>query len=984
MRKVCTVLTGIFLTLLFITCTQFTADIEDYLSYWSTEVAATDFTLDKPYISVGETSYVSSMEDVIVTIKLRNPKKLTLKMPTSSDKVIRFPGLTTQPHYGIEKDYTLTQTTSNKLTLTYKKDFLQAHEWGSGDIGAEITFIADDNRVFDKRFSMNFKVNTPPPKPDFIVAKTTGTPSYYVLCITVPKTDMQETIAGGLLHKDIKRIDINGTPYSFSVNEAEKKFVKPEADAFITLSDVTKLSEPDADEVPTDGWVLYYKTDVEVKDGAAKKDYTICLADAEGLVSGELKASTKPNKAEAETIHITKGTQISGSGSETNPIIIGTDSAGAELTASSPTENTTVHCTVSEIGDAAPAKYDGNPVTVPLPLNGAGEKKYKLEYYTDGADFTATPVQTVYYRIVIAHMVMFSVDGGNGSLKGVYGTEGKTATTSAQTITVPHGESVTFTATPADGYEVDSWTGVMLSPPNSTTATLSNVTEDKTVTVKFEKMTTINAGSGAWKLLKKAVEIADANAVITINGTIQAANEGSGTTANWGEIVIDKNLTIKKADGAASAVLNANSTELGTNAHRIFKVENGAKLTVENLTLKGGKADGTEEADKCGGAIYAKGDATVNITGCTLTGNTASEKGGGVYVDGGSATFTMKGSSCVTPSTGSEANAAGKNDVYLDNGAKITVAGTLSPEGGIAARITVPDTKYQPGTQVLLAGTGVTLANETYKFAVTPKTVSGTTQNWTVNGLGCLKQSRHTEVPYSQLEACLANASSTEVNHIEITGTIPAADLTRPTGSFDSSASALGEKIKAANPKKVALKLPDGLSDVTSMRFCFAVCRNLISVENIPPNVTDMCCCFFACASLITAPDIPSGVTNMRECFSVCESLTVAPNIPSGVTDMAYCFNSCFKLTQCPDIPSSVTDMERCFRNCEVLERVKINRGYAVGCFYNTFERCTDLQDGGIQVPNGSYNDFTTDSALTNMNVPGNTPAEKKAKFSGF
>lgn len=32
---------------------------------------------------------------------------------------------------------------------------------------------------------------------------------------------------------------------------------------------------------------------------------------------------------------------------------------------------------------------------------------------------------------------------------------------------------------------------------------------------------------------EKAVEIADANAVITINGTIQAANEGSGTTANW-------------------------------------------------------------------------------------------------------------------------------------------------------------------------------------------------------------------------------------------------------------------------------------------------------------------------------------------------------------------------------------------------------------------------------------------------------------------
>ena len=130
MRKLYTSTIGIFLTFLFISCTQFTADIEDYLSYWSTEVASTNFTIDTPYTRVGEMPYVSSAEDVIVTIKLRNPKKLTLKMPTSSNNVIRFPGLSTQPQYGTAKDYTLTQTTSNKLTLTYKKDFLQAHEWG--------------------------------------------------------------------------------------------------------------------------------------------------------------------------------------------------------------------------------------------------------------------------------------------------------------------------------------------------------------------------------------------------------------------------------------------------------------------------------------------------------------------------------------------------------------------------------------------------------------------------------------------------------------------------------------------------------------------------------------------------------------------------------------------------------------------------------------------------------------------------------------
>ena len=411
MRKLYTSTIGIFLTFLFISCTQFTADIEDYLSYWSTEVASTNFTIDTPYTRVGEMPYVSSAEDVIVTIKLRNPKKLTLKMPTSSNNVIRFPGLSTQPQYGTAKDYTLTQTTSNKLTLTYKKDFLQAHEWGSGDIGAEITFIADDNRVFDKRFSMNFKVNTPPPKPDFIVAKTTGTPSYYVLCITVPKTDMQETIAGGLLHKDIKRIDINGTPYSFSVNETEKKFVKPEADAFITLSDVTKLSEPDADEVPTDGWVLYYKTDAGVKDGAAKKDYTITLADEKGLVSAALNASTKPNRPAPVHISLVKGictADVNNDNTETTPhtIAVGGQNKPATLRLTSATANATIYYTLTETSAGSTASPSngsgaGSGFDISLPIQtGKTEAKYTLTAWAEADGFETGTTRTVYYKII--------------------------------------------------------------------------------------------------------------------------------------------------------------------------------------------------------------------------------------------------------------------------------------------------------------------------------------------------------------------------------------------------------------------------------------------------------------------------------------------------------------------------------------------------------------------------------------------------------
>ncbi|MFC1238648.1 InlB B-repeat-containing protein [Treponema vincentii] len=414
MRKAFIILTGMLFTLLFATCTQFTADIDGYLSYWSSEAYITDSSIKAVLQNdVNSIPSVPSVEDVSVTFKLKNPKSFSLDLPPAAapaKKVIVFEHLTQAPVVGT--DYTLTQSEDRQsLTLTYKASFLQAYEWGAQDLSSTLSLYAVDGRPFKQTYTLKLKANTPPQNPSFTVAKTTGSPAYYVLCITIP--DMDKRVPGGLLHKDLARIEVNGTPYTFSVNEAQTAFTKPEADVFITHSAVEKLNEPDADDVPADSsWVLYYKTDVEVKDGAAKKDYTIKLIDERGLASDILNASTKPNKAEAENITITKGTKISGSGSEADPIIIGTGSAGAELTASSPTANTTVHCTVSEIGGSTPVKYDGNPVTVPLPLNGAGEKKYKLEYYTDGEGLAATPVQTVYYKVVQGHTVSFDANTG--------------------------------------------------------------------------------------------------------------------------------------------------------------------------------------------------------------------------------------------------------------------------------------------------------------------------------------------------------------------------------------------------------------------------------------------------------------------------------------------------------------------------------------------------------------------------------------------
>jgi len=175
------------------------------------------------------------------------------------------------------------------------------------------------------------------------------------------------------------------------------------------------------------------------------------------------------------------------------------------------------------------------------------------------------------------------------------------------------------------------------------------------------------------------------------------------------------------------------------------------------------------------------------------------------------------------------------------------------------------------------------------------------------------------------LEAYLANASATEVNYIEVTG-ISAADL-KGTYASPPDPGPLGELLKKDLSKKVALKLPSGLS-VNDMSACFSQCTNLVSFENFPSNVTDMRACFYDCENLTTVPAIPASVTDIQECFRYCKKLTTGPDIPSGV------FN-----------------MTSCFQGCEKLERVKLNCNYNSFNFGSAFRYCDSLPNGGIQVP---------------------------------
>ena len=409
MRKSYALLIGILGLLVFTTCKQFRDDIDGYLSYWASEALIKSATIETA--SQNDQSGIASVasdKDAEITLRLHNPHGFQLVMPSATEtrKIVDFAHLTDiQPVVGT--DYEMRQSTPDTLQLIYKADFLKKAEWGEKDISANIALYAADGRPFQQTYTMKIKANTPPPRiTHYSIAKTVGTPAYYALCFIVP--EMDKKVPGGLLHKDIARIDINGSGSGLSLNADQTAFVKPEGGAFADYADVTKLTEPDADDVPVNTaseWVLYYKTDVEVKDGSAKKDYTVRLADAKGLVAPVLKASTKPNKAEPVTLRITQGEKIdalSGDGStETNAIVVKarTGDPEAQLEIKTPTAAALVYATLTEIASGSTSQYEGNPILVPLSINGANEKTFKLAYYTGGDGFKPAAIKTLYYKV---------------------------------------------------------------------------------------------------------------------------------------------------------------------------------------------------------------------------------------------------------------------------------------------------------------------------------------------------------------------------------------------------------------------------------------------------------------------------------------------------------------------------------------------------------------------------------------------------------
>lgn len=323
--------------------------------------------------------------------------------------------------------------------------------------------------MFKQTIPFTLKVNTPPPAiAKCVIARTktasAAEPAYYVLCLQLPAAEMNRELNGSLVHKDIAGITINETSYSLSVDSAQKQFNVNAGSPFIGKDSVEKLAA-DAEEVPS-GWTLYFKTDVAVGD--AKKSYTISIKDEKGLYSKPVTAATQLSEPPLAKIDVIKGTHkpsLSGDGTaQDRAIVIKADAATPEAqiqlsvpaTGGVSATGVTIHYTLTAVGQTpAPEQTRTSPITVDMPLNGAGEKIYELIYYTAGVGFKPSASETVYYKVLKEHTVTFNLAGGN-----IGGNPNTITMTGIQgmPLTAPRNPS-------RDGYTFTDWAPALSSPP---------------------------------------------------------------------------------------------------------------------------------------------------------------------------------------------------------------------------------------------------------------------------------------------------------------------------------------------------------------------------------------------------------------------------------------------------------------------------------------------------------------------------------------
>jgi CSLREA domain-containing protein len=155
--------------------------------------------------------------------------------------------------------------------------------------------------------------------------------------------------------------------------------------------------------------------------------------------------------------------------------------------------------------------------------------------------------------------------------------------------------------------------------------------------------------------LKAALNAANTNGV---SDTINLAAGGTYTLTTVDNSVSGPNGLPQISDDVAGVdlIINGNGARIqrssapGIPLFRILEVGSGARLDCSGLTIANGKLSGSAVPNSVGGGIYFSGEA-LNLTGCTITANSAAS-GAGIYTTGAILLTSCSVTENICPATG--------------------------------------------------------------------------------------------------------------------------------------------------------------------------------------------------------------------------------------------------------------------------------------------------------------------------------------------
>ena len=271
----------------------------------------------------------------------------------------------------------------------------------------------------------------------------------------------------------------------------------------------------------------------------------------------------------------------------------------------------------------------------------------------------------------------------------------------------------------------------------------SGCTEADRVEIAFSKWLTSDREqtSNSWRLDCGNVGDTTGNRVDSENGNGNWVLEdgryylrtGVENYTKYSEVKIDRTIVIR---GDVTICLNGQTLESSAKDQPVFLVEADSTLTLTDCKGNMGKVKHT--SDGSGSGVKVESGGTFNMYGGTITGNTTTQRGGGVCVTGTNSKFNMYGGT-ITDNTATK----GGGGVYVNGGtftmngnASVTSNRATDRDNGTGGGVYVVDGTFTMNDNASITGNtatstdggvGVYTTSTTATFTMNGGTISGNT-----------------------------------------------------------------------------------------------------------------------------------------------------------------------------------------------------------------------------------------------------------------